>query len=75
MSPQKDHFSLIQAFSMAASRNSQLRLLLVGDGPLRPEEERRAMGCRGREYVQKHYDSKVLAARMEGVLWEAISRR
>ena len=39
MSPQKDHFSLIQAFSMAASRNSQLRLLLVGDGPLRPEVE------------------------------------
>lgn len=40
-----------------------------------PEEERRAMGYRGREYVQKHYDSKVLAERMEGVLWEAISRR
>lgn len=40
-----------------------------------PEEERRAMGYRGREYVQKHHDSKVLAERMEGVLWEAISRR
>ncbi len=39
MSPQKDHFSLIQAFSIASSRNSQLRLLLVGDGSLRSELE------------------------------------
>ncbi len=39
MSPQKDHFSLIQAFSIASSRSSQLRLLLVGDGSLRSKLE------------------------------------
>lgn len=41
MSPPKDPFSLIQAFSIATSRNNRLRLLLVGDGPLRPELEAR----------------------------------
>jgi len=41
MSPQKDHFSLIQAFSLAVSHNNHLRILLVGDGPLRQELEAR----------------------------------
>ena len=41
MTPPKDPFSLIQAFSIASSRNNRLRLLLVGDGPLRPELEAR----------------------------------
>jgi len=39
MSPQKDHFLLIRAFAMVVSCDRRLRLLLVGDGPLRPELE------------------------------------
>jgi len=50
LSPQKDHVSLIQAFSIAASRNGHLRLLLAGDGPLRLEVEARvkALGLEGK---------------------------
>ncbi|WP_279165375.1 glycosyltransferase [Thermus scotoductus] len=50
MSPQKDPFSLIQAFSIATSHNGRLRLLLVGDGPLRRELEDRvkALGLEDR---------------------------
>lgn len=61
LSPQKDPFTLIQAFSLVISRQKEspsgkspkLRLLLVGDGPLRPElEERiRALGLEGRVHL------------------------
>jgi len=49
LSSQKDPFSLIQAFAMSASHASGLRLLLVGDGPLRSELETkvRKMGLEG----------------------------
>ena len=39
MYPQKDHVSLIKAFALVASRDDRLRLLLIGDGPLRPKLE------------------------------------
>lgn len=39
MYPQKDHASLIKAFALVASRDDRLRLLLAGDGPLRPKLE------------------------------------
>jgi glycosyltransferase involved in cell wall biosynthesis len=39
LSPQKDPLGLLRAFAIAASHVSGLRLLLVGDGPLRSEVE------------------------------------
>ncbi|WP_376790593.1 glycosyltransferase [Thermoflexus sp.] len=39
MSPPKNHPLLIRAFATVACRDRRLRLLLVGDGPLRPELE------------------------------------
>ena len=37
-----------------------------------PEEEREAMGRRGREYVERHHDIRKLGERLEGVLEEAV---
>jgi len=36
-----------------------------------PEEERKVMGLRGREYVEKHHDIRKLAGRLEAMLEEA----
>jgi glycosyltransferase involved in cell wall biosynthesis len=35
-------------------------------------EARRAMGRRGRAYVESHFDSRILAARFEAALGEAM---
>ena len=50
LSPQKDPLSLIRAFAAAASCAHGLHLLLVGDGPLRPELEAqvKALGLKQR---------------------------
>jgi glycosyltransferase EpsF len=40
MKPQKNHYGLVEAFTILNQRHSDLRLLLVGDGTLRPEIER-----------------------------------
>lgn len=47
---QKNHPFLVEVFGVAARRDPRLRLLLVGDGPLRPEVERQvvASGLAGR---------------------------
>lgn len=42
LSPQKDPATLLQAFSLAACEDTRLRLLLVGDGPLRSRLEEMA---------------------------------
>jgi N-acetyl-alpha-D-glucosaminyl L-malate synthase BshA len=44
--PVKDHHTLLQAFSLVAAAIHDVDLLLVGDGPLRPEleEQARALG-------------------------------
>lgn len=39
-SPQKNHLLLIQAFEQAISKHPNLKLLLVGDGELRPDIEK-----------------------------------
>lgn len=38
--PQKDHALLVRAFAEVSRKLPQARLLLIGDGPLRPEVER-----------------------------------
>lgn len=50
LSPQKGHEVLIRAFSLAASSFPHMRLLLVGEGPLRAELEKlvRALGIEDR---------------------------
>ncbi|HDN80641.1 MAG TPA: glycosyltransferase, partial [Chloroflexi bacterium] len=50
LSPQKDPLSLIRAFAAAAPHAHGLHLLLVGDGPLRPELEAqvKALGLKQR---------------------------
>jgi glycosyltransferase involved in cell wall biosynthesis len=40
--PHKGHSFLLRAYSEAAKRTPELRLLVAGDGPLRPELEREA---------------------------------
>lgn len=78
LSPQKDHVTLIRAFSMAVSRQPDLHLLLVGDGPLRPqlEEEVRGLGLGGKVHflgvrtdvpeILAAADVFVLSSRWEG---------
>ncbi len=45
------------------------RMLAMGPG------ERRAMGLRGRAYVEAHFDVRILAGRFEGALREALQAR
>jgi glycosyltransferase involved in cell wall biosynthesis len=49
--PQKNHASLIGAFSSDGLRSIGAHLMLVGDGRLRPELERQAIGLSVRERV------------------------
>lgn len=39
---QKDYSNMIQAFSLVAQKQKEARLLIVGDGPMRPEIEKLA---------------------------------
>lgn len=78
LSPQKDHVTLIRAFSKAVSHQPNLHLLLVGDGPLRPqlEAEVRGLGLGGKVHflgvrtdvpeILAAADVFVLSSRWEG---------
>lgn len=47
--PEKNHLGLLRAFRLAAARLPAARLVVVGDGPMRPalEEEARRLGIEG----------------------------
>ena len=52
LSPQKDPFCLLHAFAIAVSQNDNLRLLIVGDGPLRSDVEERVKALGLNNYVR-----------------------
>lgn len=90
LAPSKDHETLLNAFAKASSSEKRLRLVLVGDGPLRAELERAVaqlnlsgnvemLGERDDVYdLLPAFDAFVLASRNEGLpmtLLEAMAAR
>jgi glycosyltransferase involved in cell wall biosynthesis len=66
---QKDYPTQLRAFALAAARNPALRMLLVGDGPLRGELDAlaRELGIEGRLRFVGHCDDVPVALRAADV--------
>jgi glycosyltransferase involved in cell wall biosynthesis len=60
---------LVPARDSEVLRAGMLRLMAL------PEEQRRAMGERGREHVRANYGLQRVAERWERVYWEALARK
>jgi glycosyltransferase involved in cell wall biosynthesis len=73
--PQKNHRFLIEVAAEAIKRDDRVRLLLVGDGPLRPEIERHAaaLGIAGRVlFVGERDDVPEVMSAMDGLLFPSL---
>lgn len=79
LTPQKNHKMLIEAFSIARKKNSNLRLLIVGDGELREELENQVVQKQLKSSIQflgtrsdipnilSNVDAFVLTSKFEGL--------
>jgi glycosyltransferase involved in cell wall biosynthesis len=81
LSPQKDPVSLVEAFAVVAAARPEARLLVVGDGPLRPLVERRAadLGLADRVVLTGLRDDvprllPVMDVFLSASLWEGLPR-